>query len=163
MIVNHHQVLVLAGDYTLNNYITLEESIMKSRLIGIMFFMVIATAVVFAAETEKTSQDYSSVSVVSLSPQNGATTVDAASTKKLIVTFSSPMDQRGYSFVIVKGKKFPPTTGKAIWINSTTIELPVSLAPGTTYTLYLNGGAHMNFMDASGKPLKPTHWTFTTS
>ena len=117
--------------------------------------------VAFAVDTNF-GQSFSTATVVSFSPANGATGVNVATTTKLTVTFSEPMDQHGYSFVIISGRTFPPTAGTAVWRNSKTIELPVALAPGKTYTLGLNGGSHMNFKDVLGRPLNPVVWSFTT-
>lgn len=98
--------------------------------------------------------------VVSMVPENGAKDV-SPDTKALTVTFDKPMGG-GFSWVTLD-EHFPETTDKPQWNEDHTVcTLPVSLKPDTSYRLSLNSGRHINFQSASGVPLDPVVWTFST-
>ena len=102
--------------------------------------------------------------VVRTVPENGAQSVDVATTE-LRVTFDQPMDtKRGYSFVIL-GSKFvlPEVAGKPQWISDTTIVLPVKLKPGREYSLGINSERHQNFRGTNGLPAVPYPLSFRTA
>ncbi len=99
--------------------------------------------------------------VVSLSPENNAKGVPA-STTKLTVTFDKPMGP-GFSWVTMDDR-FPETTGRPEWNEDrTACTIPVKLQPNSTCRLGLNSPRHINFQSASGLPLEPIVWTFTTA
>ena len=102
--------------------------------------------------------------VVRTVPENGAQSVDAATTE-LRVTFDQPMDtKRGYSFVIVGSKSmFPEVAGKPQWISDTTIVLPVKLKPGREYSLGINSERYQSFRGTNGLPAVPDSISFRTA
>ena len=102
--------------------------------------------------------------VVRTMPENGAQSVDAATTE-LRVTFDQPMDtKRGYSFVIVGSKSmFPEVAGKPQWISDTTIVLPVKLKPGREYSLGINSERYQSFRGTNGLPAVPDSISFRTA
>ena len=102
--------------------------------------------------------------VVQTVPENGAQSVDAATTE-LHVTFDQSMDtKRGYSFVTVGNKSMlPEVAGKPRWISDTTIVLPVKLKPGREYSLSINSKRHQNFRGTNGLPAVPDSISFRTA
>jgi|CXWL01.1.fsa_nt_gi hypothetical protein len=99
--------------------------------------------------------------VVTLQPPNGATAVDPATTV-LRATFDRPM-AAGWSWVREATGEFPATTGDAYFeTNEQTAALPVRLAPGTTYVIWLNSREHTDFRDQAGTAAEPVRWVFTT-
>lgn len=99
--------------------------------------------------------------VVSREPAHFAE-VDAKTTRKLVVVFDQPMDQRGFSFC-GGGPSFPKVQGRPQWQDQTTIVVEVELEPDHAYSLSLNnGGNARNFRSAKGAPLQPVPWSFTT-
>ncbi len=102
--------------------------------------------------------------VVQTVPENGAQSVDAATTE-LRVTFDQPMDtKRGYSFVAVGNKSMlPGLAGKPRWISDTAIVLPVKLKSGREYSLGINSKRHKNFRGTNGLPAVPYPISFRTA
>ncbi len=102
--------------------------------------------------------------VVRTVPENGAQSVDAATTE-LHVTFDQYMDtKRGYSFVTVGNKSMlPEVAGKPRWISDTTIVLPVKLKPGREYSLGINSKRHQNFRGTNGLPAVSDSISFRTA
>jgi methionine-rich copper-binding protein CopC len=99
--------------------------------------------------------------IVSMEPANGATNVPA-STTQLVVKFNQPMGG-GFSWTKAEGTQ-PEGTGKPAWSeDNTSCMLPVTLKPGTTYSIGLNHAFANNFQSANGVPLEPVVWTFTTA
>jgi beta-lactamase regulating signal transducer with metallopeptidase domain len=98
--------------------------------------------------------------IVSMTPENGASGVPA-STAALTVVFDKPMGG-GFSWVTLD-ENYPETTGGPSWNDDHTVcTLPVSLKPNASYHVSLNSGRHINFQSASGVPLEPIDWTFST-
>ena len=102
--------------------------------------------------------------VVRTVPENGAQSVDAATTE-LHFTFDQPMaTKRGYSFVIMGNKSmFPEVAGKPRWISDTTIVLSVKLKPDREYSLGINSKHHQNFRGINGLPAVPYPISFYTA
>jgi hypothetical protein len=95
-----------------------------------------------------------------LSPENGAANVPTT-TATLTVTFNVPMGG-GFSWTKAGGIT-PEMAGKPEWnAEMTACTVPVTLKPKTTYTLGLNSTWVVNFQSASGVPLDPVVWTFST-
>lgn len=114
-----------------------------------------------AGADSATLEKLTAPTVVSMTPENGATDVPTT-TATLIVTFDRPMAQ-GFSWTKVDGLQ-PEGTGKPTWnADQTACSLPVTLAPGTTYSIGLNHAFANNFQTAHGVPLAPVVWTFTTA
>lgn len=98
--------------------------------------------------------------VVTLSPANGATTVDPA-TQVLAIKFDRRMSPQGYS--IVGGSSAPRTTGRGRYDDEGLLfTIPIQLEPETTYTFSLNSLGFSGFRSAEGWPLDPLKVTFTT-
>ena len=98
--------------------------------------------------------------VVRTVPENGAQSVDAATTE-LRVTFDQPM-RRGYSFVTGKSM-YPEVVGKPQWISDTTIVLSVKLKPDHEYRLSINSKSHQNFRGTNGLPAVSYPISFRTA
>jgi len=99
--------------------------------------------------------------VVAFDPPNGATGVDP-SLKQLRATFDRPME-KSWAWVTEGSESFPETTGEAFFeAGARTVALPVRLAPGRTYIVWLNSDEHLLFRDDRSTPLRPVRWTFTT-
>ncbi len=99
--------------------------------------------------------------VVSMLPANGAADVPALTTQ-LIVNFSQPMGG-GFSWTKTDGTQ-PEGAGKPVWSEDGLVcTAPVTLKPGTTYSIGLNAAFANNFQSAHGVPLDPIVWTFTTA
>ncbi len=99
--------------------------------------------------------------VVSMKPSNGATDVDPA-LNQIEVTFDVPM---GSGLAWCGGEGFPdtPEGKKAFWTDDRkTCILPVKLAPGEKYLLFLNTDEILGFESAEGEPLDPVSYTFST-
>jgi hypothetical protein len=98
--------------------------------------------------------------IVSMTPANAESDV-APSMATLTVSFDKPMGG-GCSWVTLDDR-FPGTTGSPAWNEDHTVcTLPVSLKPNVSYRLSLNSARHINFQSASGVPLEPIEWTFST-
>ena len=99
-------------------------------------------------------------SVVRMEPANGASNV-STQLAALVVTFNEPMAE-GFSWT-GGGPNFPEATGPAYWsADHMTCVMPVRLKPNWSYRLGLNSPSFKNFRSASGKPLTPVQWTFST-
>ncbi len=98
--------------------------------------------------------------VVYMDPPNGATNV-RPQLGYLTVMFSEPMGG-GFSWT-GGGPNFPEGTGKPYWAaDRKTCVFPVRLRPNWSYRLGLNSKSHKNFRSASGTPLTPVVWQFST-
>ncbi len=100
--------------------------------------------------------------VVEMDPPNDATDVSPA-IAQIHVTFSVAMGP-DYSWC-VGGPTFPGAGGgaKPFWsADQKTCTLPVNLAPNTFYELGLNSRSFKNFKSASGVPLTPVLYSFST-
>lgn len=98
--------------------------------------------------------------IVAINPPNGAKDVDPATTE-LRVTFNVPMIQ-GFSWT-GGGPNYPEITGRPHWTeDQKTCVLPVKLKPNWDYRLGLNSPSHKNFQSASGIPLEPVRYRFST-
>jgi len=99
---------------------------------------------------------------VAFAPPNGATGVDPA-LGELRVTFDRPMSE-GWSWVTEGADSFPETTGEArLSPDGRTAILPVSLAPGRSYVIWLNSQQYRFFRDRAGVELAPVRWVFSTA
>ena len=99
--------------------------------------------------------------VLSMTPANGATSVDPA-LKTLRITFDRPMRADGWSFV-GGGSNFPTLTGQPVFDEARTIlTLPLELKPAWDYAFRLNGGRFQGFQSEAGVPLNSVSVTFRT-
>ena len=95
-------------------------------------------------------------------PENGAQSVDAATTE-LHFTFDQPM-RGGYSFVTTGGKSmYPEVVGKPQWISDTTIVLSVKLKPDREYRFGINSKRYQNFRGSNGLSAIPYPFSFRTA
>ena len=100
--------------------------------------------------------------VVQTVPENGAQSVDAATTE-LHFTFDQPM-RGGYSFVTTGGKSmYPEVVGKPQWISDTTIVLSVKLKPDHEYRFGINSKRYQNFRGTNGLSAVPYPFSFRTA
>lgn len=113
-----------------------------------------------ASEDEKAKATVPTV--VEMSPTNGAEDVDGAVVTELVVTFDRKMSG-GMSWTKAGGL-FPKSTSRAQWNEDmTTCTMPVSLEPGTEYTLGINHPYANNFKSEWGVPVDLLVWSFTTT
>jgi hypothetical protein len=99
--------------------------------------------------------------VVKLDPPNGATDVDPQRTL-LRATFDRAMEG-SWAWVTEGRDNFPEMAGQGYFeSDGRTAALPVKLAPGRSYVVWLNSEEHQLFRDLSGTPARPLRWTFTT-
>lgn len=109
---------------------------------------------------EETLERLEKPAVKKLAPANDADNVEPT-VSELVVTFDRPMGG-GRSWT-GRRPSFPETTSAPTWNDDMTVaRLPVKLEAGTTYSLGLNAPFANNFQSASGVPLEPVEWTFTT-
>ncbi len=100
--------------------------------------------------------------VVSTQPRAGQTDVAPGATE-IRVTFSRPMQQGSWSWVKVSDASFPKMTGQPRFLDDQrTCVLPVSLAPGKSYAMWLNQPPHDNFRDQDGRKAVPYLLVFAT-
>jgi hypothetical protein len=99
--------------------------------------------------------------VVSITPPDGATNVDPATTE-IVVVFSEPMED-AYSVVIVESReKFPPVSGLRWSTDRTTLIAQVTLEPGREYAFGLNAPGFASFRSERGVALRPVEVRFST-
>jgi len=102
--------------------------------------------------------------VVSMSPADRATDVDAASVTAITVTFDRPMREGNFALFPVRQAALPILKGPPRFdASGRTITLVCELKPGVTYGLQFNSPEHMAFSDLEGNPLSPFVYRFTTS
>ena len=99
--------------------------------------------------------------LVTMTPANGATDVDPATTT-LTFTFDRPMRDQSWSIVGAPADT-PKITGKPAYDAARTVlTLPVQLTPGRTYRFRLNSPDKQGFQGADGTPLAPVEVTLGT-
>lgn len=102
-------------------------------------------------------------SVVRTVPASGETGVDAATTRRIAVTFSQDMQDGAWSFVRVSPETFPEIVGGPRYLaDKRTCEIDVRLQPGRKYVIWINSGKFLNFRTADGKPAQPYPLEFET-
>ncbi len=100
--------------------------------------------------------------VIETLPKTGAADVDP-DLKEIRVTFSKPMLDRSWSWSQASGETFPETTGEPRYLDDgKTCVLPVKLARGRAYEIWLNSEKFHNFKDREGRPAVPHHLHFQT-
>lgn len=115
-----------------------------------------------AAAAEEPTVDNAPPVVVETVPRAGQTDV-ALGTGEIRVTFSRAMQNGSWSWVKLSDASFPKMTGKPHFLDDQrTCVLPVSLAPGQSYAIWLNQPPHENFQDQSGRKAIPYLLVFQT-
>lgn len=102
--------------------------------------------------------------VIETTPRDGDDDVDAELTA-ITATFSEAMDLGGWSWVTEVGRSTPSITGLPFYLDETTTVLPVRLAPGTTYGIWLNSpddAELRNFTNPVGVPARAHRIRFST-
>jgi hypothetical protein len=100
---------------------------------------------------------------VEMSPDNGATEVDAAAVTAITVTFDRPLREGNFALFPVPQAALPTLKGPPRFDGGgRTIILACELKPGVTYGLQFNSPQHMAFVDLEGNPLAPLVYRFTT-
>lgn len=101
--------------------------------------------------------------VVSMSPADGATDVEAAAVTEITVTFDRSMRAGNFALFPVAKTALPTFKGPPRFgADGRTITLACELKPGVTYGLQFNSPEHMAFVDMEGNPLAPFVYRFTT-
>ncbi|MGD0016774.1 MAG: Ig-like domain-containing protein [Verrucomicrobiia bacterium] len=102
-------------------------------------------------------------SVVKTVPNSGDTSVDAAVTKQITVTFSKEMMDGSWSWSQMSKETFPEMVGKPKYLDDKkTCVVDVKLEPKKTYVLWLNSQKFGNFRDADGNSAVPYLLVFQT-
>lgn len=127
----------------------------------------VAVAPAAKAEVAEAAADDVSVQsmppvIIKTVPQAGDTAVDAA-TKEIRVTFSKKMMDQSWSWSQISEETFPKVAGKIRYEeDGKTCVLPVQLAAGRTYVIWLNSERFHNFKDADNRPAVPYLLVFQT-
>jgi hypothetical protein len=146
----------LLGEYEANReqYPTLETFAPKI----VEFFKAYAPTF----EQKQTALNAKRPKVVSLTPANGAQSVDPG-LANLEVKFDRPMRDGSWSLV-GGGEHCPETTGKPHYDEARTVwQVEVKLKPDWDYEFMLNSPAFHGFQSAEGVPLEPVTVRFSTS
>lgn len=121
----------------------------------------------FNQTAERAAQDHAKMEtrrpkVVSLKPENGATTVDPA-LGAIEITFDRPMQDGSWSLV-GGGPHFPELSGKPSYDSSRTRwKVAVKLKPDWDYEFMVNSARYNAFRSQEGVPVVPLRVTFKTS
>ena len=100
--------------------------------------------------------------VVKTVPEAGAAEVDPKLTE-IKVTFSKDMQDGAWSWSTLSKESFPTLGGKPKYLrDKRTCVLPVKLAPGKTYAVWVNSEKFDNFKDAGGRSAVPYLLVFKT-
>ena len=115
------------------------------------------------AGSEPISVDLMPPVVVKTSPPAGAKQVDP-SLSEVRVTFSKVMlTKEMWSFVKASPDSFPEVAGQPRYLeDQRTIVLPVKLARGRTYAMWINSAEHNAFRDRGSNPAVPYLLVFET-
>lgn len=93
-----------------------------------------------------------------------AEAVIPAGVDRIAVTYDRRMQDGSWSFTTGGERKFPEVAGQPVMQNDhMTFVLPVHLRPNTTYVVWMNSGAYLNFKDEQGQSAAPYRLTFSTS
>ena len=101
-------------------------------------------------------------SVVKTVPQSGDTSVDAATTKQIAVTFSKDMMDGTWSWAQLSPETFPKMDGQPRYQDKRTCVIEVALEPAKTYVIWVNSDKHKNFKDTDGNSAIPYLLVFQT-
>lgn len=100
--------------------------------------------------------------VIQTVPQAGSTGVDPK-LPEVRVSFSKDMMDQGWSWVMLSKETFPEMAGKPRFLkDKRTCVLPVKLAPGKTYGMWINDTMFVNFKDTHGRSAVPYLLVFET-
>jgi hypothetical protein len=99
--------------------------------------------------------------VINTVPESGAMDVDPALTE-LRVTFSKPMRQESFGWIMAGGAYPETREGTHRWQDERTSVLPVKLEPGKVYTIWINREDHQKFRERFGLPAVPYLLIFQT-
>ena len=102
-------------------------------------------------------------SVVKTVPQSGDTTVDAAVTKQITVTFSKKMTDRTWTWAQMSKETFPEIVGEPKYLDDQkTCIVDVKLEPHKTYVVWINSQKLSGFKDVDGNSAVPYLLVFQT-
>jgi Bacterial Ig-like domain len=100
--------------------------------------------------------------VIKTVPEAGADGVDSKLTE-IKVSYSKTMQDGSWSWSTFSADTFPALDGKPKYLaDKRTCVLPVKLAPGKTYAIWLNSEKFGNFKDADGRSAVPYLLVFKT-
>lgn len=100
--------------------------------------------------------------VVETTPRAGAEDVDPGLAEIRVVFSKDMMTDDMWSVVKISDDTFPDINGRVHYENARTFVIPVKLAPGTTYALWLNYKQNDAFRDTKGTPSIPYFVVFQT-
>ncbi len=131
----------------------------QTRLAWPALFLLAATA---AVKADDVTLDAVPPVVVKAVPEAGTDGVDPGLTE-IKVTYSKDMTDGSWSWSTASKESFPPLGGKPHYdVDHRTCILPVKLAPGKTYAIWLNSGKFGNFKDKDGHSAVPYLLVFKT-
>jgi hypothetical protein len=114
-----------------------------------------------AAAADLETRDAGAPHVVAMTPRNGATDVDPATTA-IVVAFDRAMTDGSWA-VVGGGPHFPEVTGSPSYDAAhKVLTIPVRLKPSWDYELWLNRGQFDTFRSEQGVRLAPVRVTFAT-
>ena len=100
--------------------------------------------------------------VVETVPMAGISAVDST-LREIKVTFSKEMRDGTWSWSTLSRESFPELDGKPKYLaDKRTCVLPVKLAAGKTYAIWVNSEKFRNFKDAAGRSAVPYLLVFKT-
>lgn len=130
---------------------------------GLATSLILALFLTYPALSEELSIAALPAAVVKTIPESGNSKVDAASTKRIEVTFSKDMIDKSWSWSQVSDGTFPKIVGQPRYLDDKrTCVIDVELEPNRTYVIWLNSSKFKNFKDADGKPSVPYLLVFET-
>ena len=101
--------------------------------------------------------------VVKTIPESVASNVDSG-INEIHVTFSKTMKDRTWAWATLSMDSFPRIDGDPRYLcDERTCVLPVRLAPGKTYAIWINTNKHLRFQDTDGIPAVPYLLVFKTA
>lgn len=117
---------------------------------------------------DKTAGDYDAMlkrfpQIVSISPADGESKVDAAKTTEIRITFDRPMRDKSWSVVTLDRSQFPKIGKPSFDAAHKVLTIPATLEAGHAYRFGLNGPNFLGFVAEDGMPLLPVEVKFKTA
>src|SRR5437763_12220802 len=128
----------------------------------IVLSSLLLTTVLSVAVAQEVTLDSARAVVIKSVPESGSSAVDPALTE-IRVTFSKDMQPGVWSWGLVNKESYPGTSESPRYLeDKRTCLLPVKLAPGKTYAVWINTEKLQNFKDPKGLIALPYLIVFKT-
>ncbi len=133
------------------------------KIVGMVLVGLLVAGVSGSVAKSQDTSEKSGPVVTGTSPRAGDRAVDP-SVKEIAVTFSKEMQTNNmWSWVMESADTFPTVTGKPHYLSDKrTCVLPVRLAPGNTYRIWINSDKFDAFRDPDNIPAVPYLLEFRT-